>query len=146
MIWCGGSFCINQKSSNQSKPIVYEEFIHGSFGPSGVARSLGQFQFPFSRVNSETVKGHRQSGSSYVIVMDENGSGKVSTPKRRKIETSPPPPPGPSRANGGLSSVPVSDVNDWQNLDGMIISVHLKNFMCHQEFHYEPSNCLNFLR
>lgn len=27
----------------------------------------------------------------------------------------------------------------------MILEVHLKNFMCHQEFRYRPNQCLNFL-
>ena len=83
--------------------------------------------------------------SRFVVTMDDNGAGTQGKPKRRRIATSPQPLPGPSRANAETSSVPAC-VNNWQNLDGMILSVHLKNFMCHQEFHYEPTNCLNFLR
>lgn len=69
--------------------------------------------------------------------MEEN---KGMAPKRQKMTTSRLPLPGPSRA-----SVRTADDNGWQNLDGMILSVYLKNFMCHQEFRYAPTNCLNFL-
>lgn len=33
----------------------------------------------------------------------------------------------------------------WSRQPGMILKVHLKNFMCHQEYVYSPNQCLNFL-
>ena len=57
-------------------------------------------------------------------------------------------PPGPKAPRESTNASPAgassSPFVHW--LAGSIERVHLRNFMCHQDFVYSPNNCLNFLR